>query len=484
MAFRGFGATEYSIPVLTNCRRDIIIIPVHGFKMFTLIYEFYIERQPFFWIKDMAFIACFLLLFFDKFSLKNVCAYFAGFIAAWLFVILMNWLLLSTVFPSVYIYLLCLLLLYAVYGRRHYKGYFICCLTYWTAYVYLSVFAKSVGSILFRFEPISINMYSYVFMPVITVFVLAFYTVIMKFMPIVRYPSSYVRPSLVVWPFVLCVISNGSRFLADNIQGTGTPVLTENSLTGLMFVFILGLIIYIFDIFCYVYCYNKIKTAVRDEHIECRIFDVESLKNNYEKELELSKSNYEQMRRIRHDIKNQMAYMSLMLRQKDYSALEKYFNGFNESVVVSFEQIECENVVVRNILNLENAKAKEHNVRIDSKLIIPDIIDGIQDCDLTALLLNLLDNAIEACALDECFNAVIRLNMQQKDKKLFINVTNPVKDKKRNKDRLKLITWKADKDTHGHGMKIIRSITEKYNGAVIYKIINDLFVIDIVLMLA
>ena len=89
-------------------------------------------------------------------------------------------------------------------------------------------------------------------------------------------------------------------------------------------------------------------------------------------------------------------------------------------------------------------------------------IDGVDDVELYCLLVNLLDNAIEACEKLDC-NKVIRLKLVKEKQQMVLSVQNPVAVPVEIKNN-DIQTGKGDKKNHGIGLKNIQMVLDKYGG--------------------
>lgn len=101
----------------------------------------------------------------------------------------------------------------------------------------------------------------------------------------------------------------------------------------------------------------------------------------------------------------------------------------------------------------------------------------ISDFDLCIAIGNALDNAIEACSLDQLNNDKhILMSMYEKDDFLSVQIVNTI-DKPRKIKNNCIKTTKLDKGSHGIGLESIKNITNKYNGETILKQEGNLFYI-------
>lgn len=87
----------------------------------------------------------------------------------------------------------------------------------------------------------------------------------------------------------------------------------------------------------------------------------------------------------------------------------------------------------------------------------------LKEIELTSLLSNLLDNAIEAAAASGSEDPFIRLNCNYRSGVLFVRVENS-KDPSAMPMKNQMHTTKKDKSAHGLGLQILNKIIEKYDG--------------------
>lgn len=263
----------------------------------------------------------------------------------------------------------------------------------------------------------------------------------------------------------------------NDYYGQGTIVQEKR-----IFIFFIGIVLYTLIVVGYLYCYNSIKSNKEKEKIIANLEDAKFYANEAENMNDIIKVNLDEMRSIRHEVNNQLSYIQIMISQKDYGKLEEYLEQFNEKIPQSLEFYDTNNAIIRNVLGIEQYKAKNLNIKFIPKVLVSDKL-SIEDSDLAALLLNLIDNAIEAVQLDKIESATIDFSIIERSNLLLINSSNPVSNFKNNKLRLSLTTLKEDKVTHGHGTKIIKTIVDKYDGCFEYAIDKDKFVVDILLSL-
>lgn len=217
--------------------------------------------------------------------------------------------------------------------------------------------------------------------------------------------------------------------------------------------------------------YNNVTLDLQAENLFARN-DAEILK--------ISRHNLEEIRQIRHDIRNHFAYMNVMVQEKRYSELEDYFKELGINIVQPLSRIDCGNPNISAILNLEASKANALGVKLDCRVIVsPQLPFG--ENDLCGLLTNLIDNALEACERFQAKDAVVEVGINQKPNMLYISVLNPIDESRGQGQLLSLQTTKSLPQQHGYGSKIIDSMVKKYNGEINRCVDQGKYIVDILL---
>ena len=222
-----------------------------------------------------------------------------------------------------------------------------------------------------------------------------------------------------------------------------------------------------------------------DEQSKVAELQAEGQRLRGERELtRMAEDNLEELRGIRHDLKNQYAYMQILLAQKRYGELEEYFRQSVEHLLPQVGQlVECGNRAVNVILNMEFAKARKAEVAFTHQLVVPPVLPFPED-DLCAALTNLLDNAIVECARlrrTGRTDASLWLEIYPQKSYLFIQCCNTTDRTRLERTNRGLRTTKGDEQIHGYGTRIISKIAERYNGCAEFSLSGETFVAKLLL---
>lgn len=196
--------------------------------------------------------------------------------------------------------------------------------------------------------------------------------------------------------------------------------------------------------------------------------------------LRLNQQNLEDMRKIRHDIKNHFACLEVLLREGQQGEALAYFEELRERVLPQTAYIDCGNRTVSAILNLETAKARAQGISLDYRCVVEPSL-SVRDSDLCALMTNLIDNALEAMVRQRKTDGAVEVGLRQKGSSLYLCVVNPVDGTLSLEELLSLRTTKEDDALHGYGHKIVEGIAARYDGAVNREVQGGRYIVDVVL---
>jgi sensor histidine kinase regulating citrate/malate metabolism len=116
------------------------------------------------------------------------------------------------------------------------------------------------------------------------------------------------------------------------------------------------------------------------------------------------------------------------------------------------------NTVVSAVLNASIQKARRMNIETELDIRVqPDL--NISAADLSVIVGNTVDNAIEACALAEAGERKISLQLLQKGAMLYYEIKNPIK-----KQDPEAETEEKNPKLRGYGLRNVKRCIDKYKG--------------------
>lgn len=225
---------------------------------------------------------------------------------------------------------------------------------------------------------------------------------------------------------------------------------------------------YLYDVITKQYEYRVEKTILKEQN------------KSYQKQLEIMDNTNKNLKFLRHDLRN---HLSIIGKYIDYEEKEKaidYISQINKGFYKVKEFSNSGNINIDSILNYKLHEATEKGVSVSIESKIPYDLN-ISSLDMTIILGNLLDNAIEAtCKLKD--NKMISLKMEYKKGILFIHIMNRFNGNIIYKGD-QIITSKENKEYHGIGLNNIKNVVEKYNGIMKINHTEDEFITDIMMYL-
>ncbi|MDP3387811.1 MAG: GHKL domain-containing protein [Eubacteriales bacterium] len=180
----------------------------------------------------------------------------------------------------------------------------------------------------------------------------------------------------------------------------------------------------------------------------------------------------------RHDYIAHLEAIGSLLKSREFGEAELYANQLLSEEQDIGTRIRTDNKLISAILNYKERAINAMDIRFEHYVNIPDVLP-VEDVDLTIIVTNALNNAIEACERMTSDRS-IELYMNFELNKLKIKIMNTFDGE------LKIIgnrieTLKDNDILHGRGLENIRTTVEKYNGY--YKISSNgnLFIMEVLI---
>lgn len=224
--------------------------------------------------------------------------------------------------------------------------------------------------------------------------------------------------------------------------------------------------------------YGMLLKLSKSNREEMRYKLMESQIEQQEKMLTSVLESNEKIRALKHDMKNYLITAIGLIDNKEYNKVKSYMLNLIGQEIDTIETFVTTNSqTLSSLLNIKldicNKNKINWNVEITSDLT------NISDVDISIIIGNLMDNAIEASkkVKDNPF-----IDIRLFDTKDYVNIV--IKNKIDNSVLFlnpNLFTTKKDKNSHGIGLMSVKKIVKKYNG--MYKVYeeNKMFVVNIMI---
>lgn len=171
--------------------------------------------------------------------------------------------------------------------------------------------------------------------------------------------------------------------------------------------------------------------------------------------------NYEQQRRYMHDYKNQLNCIQGLITDGRIEEAQEYVAGLTGKVQQNMDYVNTNHPIVNVVLNQKYKYAQDKDITMT--MLVNDLSGlNMKEEDIVTLLVNLIDNAVEACEeLD--FNRVIQFKMTLEAEQLVLSIRNPVRNPVKINGKT-ITTTKKKASEHGIGLLNVNSVIEKTGG--------------------
>jgi len=199
-----------------------------------------------------------------------------------------------------------------------------------------------------------------------------------------------------------------------------------------------------------------------------------------DKQVEEVQNIYLTMRSWRHDYHNHLQKLKAHIMMDQIKETNQYLNELEIDLDNVNQLVESGNINLDAILNSKISLALKSNVEINYKAQVPEKLT-VSDIDLCVLIGNLIDNAVEACdKIKVGSKKFIRIYIGILKKQLYITVSNSTIEIIRKLDEEYITTKRGN---HGHGLKRINNIVNKYDGFINRQNEPGVFVTEVLLSL-
>lgn len=196
---------------------------------------------------------------------------------------------------------------------------------------------------------------------------------------------------------------------------------------------------------------NKLRIKQLESRAETLALQSVFYETNKQKDMEI--------RRTKHDLKNNLITLEMLLKDQKYEEAEKYLNNLTNLPALN-KTISTGNDALDAILNINI----QMNPSIQFQVDIQMSACIIEEPSMAIIVGNALNNAIEAVNKVED-KKEIEVEIKGDSKKLVMIFQNYYFEEPKMDNGI-FLTTKEDKENHGIGIYSIRKEVEKYNGKV------------------
>ncbi|MBU3093101.1 GHKL domain-containing protein [Clostridium sp. CF011] len=187
------------------------------------------------------------------------------------------------------------------------------------------------------------------------------------------------------------------------------------------------------------------------------------------------------LRAQRHDFNNHISCIYGLLKTGEINVAKEYSEKLANQTSEINTILNIDIPIIAALLNFKLSIAKERKIELYIDINLPKSIK-IDPVNISILLGNALDNAIEACENIANGNKFIRIKMYIEKVHLIIKITNST-NKATQEGTGEHKTTHPDKENHGFGLENINYIVNKYDGLIQIEEEENLFILNIALLI-
>lgn len=190
---------------------------------------------------------------------------------------------------------------------------------------------------------------------------------------------------------------------------------------------------------------------------------LEQQNENSKKNIENVEAFINQMKSVRHDIKNQLITIYGYIESNKINEAKKYINNLTNNYLPNMQDyINTNNVAFDAIVNSKIAICNQKKIFMIVR-VMQDSLKNFDPTDVGILFGNLLDNAIDAS--EQTQKRRITVDVETKGEYLSVLISNSI-DQSVLKTNTLLETTKKNKESHGIGIKSVKTVVQKYDGMI------------------
>jgi hypothetical protein len=185
----------------------------------------------------------------------------------------------------------------------------------------------------------------------------------------------------------------------------------------------------------------------------------------------LSQAN-EEVRAVRHDLRHQLQAIRGYLQKGNVEGALGYVEAISGTIPQIADKLLCDNFAVNAVAVHYLNKATKAHIQTDLKLVVPEDLGQIPSNDMSIIVGNLFENAIEACMFVEKDKRFIRMTSKVVKKRLTLVIDNSFDGTYTERAGE---FYSRKREGKGVGISSVRAVVERYGGSLKYEVANGVF---------
>ncbi len=186
----------------------------------------------------------------------------------------------------------------------------------------------------------------------------------------------------------------------------------------------------------------------------------------------------EEARKSRHDLRHHFLLLDTMAKEGNLEGVQDYLLQFSEKHARPDVLVYCDHYATNALLSYYAKEAENAEIEFFVKCQLPEET-GIPNKDLTIILGNLIENAMNACKKIEDRTAGISINIRHDGTSILIMIKNTAEEAPKKDTNGRYLS--SSHAGYGVGLESIKSITEDHHGVMNVEYLDHVFSVSIII---
>ena len=187
----------------------------------------------------------------------------------------------------------------------------------------------------------------------------------------------------------------------------------------------------------------------------------------------------DQIRQVKHDMNAHLIMLLHYIESKEYEIAEQYIRKLvYQPVLQEYPFVDMGDEAVSAVVHSIMSRGK-HQILLKKTGLLPEY-SCVEPMEWCTLFSNLFSNAVEACDRLKNKRREVILEMREDGSDFWIIMENPI-EWCLDPEILGRGTTKENKENHGHGLRNVKRIVEKYDGNLEFQVAKDRIQVKILL---
>lgn len=208
---------------------------------------------------------------------------------------------------------------------------------------------------------------------------------------------------------------------------------------------------------------ERLALYAENEELKLRLEQCTWQMDEIEKQEQEIRALHKNVRKLKHDMRNHLMVIASYLNHGEYENAREYVSDVIDRLGSTSVYVETKNALLDHIINEKLSLAREKGIEVSAE-IDHVLFEKMKGIDFSAVLNNLLDNAIEASGREA--EKELRVKVFRKKGYDAISVKNRISRSvlKENPDLRSARAGSGEDAAHGFGVAQIRETVDRYQG--------------------